>query len=443
MNQKTESPITFLQQALYSPSPPDRLPDGTDQQIVDLYEDLISIRRFIKNMNEGNLSASLSIKGYLGGLLKAQQANLRHMTWQTQRIAKGDFDQHLDFLGDFSTAFNKMTLQLKKAQQTLTKSEAHYRKLTDTMLDVMCTIDASTLRYSFISPSIMSLAGYRPREVMEMSFQDLFTEESAAYISRIMTKYRSRLANEKDQQKNYDCTIEAELKRKDHTLIWTEIIAHFVWDPHAQEVFINAVMRDLSQRKELQDKLEVQATMDDLTGIPNRRYFFECTKKQIKKSQESGEPMSFLMIDIDHFKKINDACGHSVGDTMLKIVSDICHKALRSTDKIGRIGGEEFAIFMQKTDLNQGLLAAERIRKCVEKNARTEYGQSLITATISIGITQLLPDEDSLHSLLIRTDKLLYTAKAKGRNQVCHSSEIIDTDEYRSPWEEAEDESIS
>ncbi len=435
MTQKRESSITFLQQAMYSPSPPShsQLPDGIDEQTIDLYQDMLSLRSFIKALGEGNLSAKLPIKGYLAGILKAQQANLRHMTWQTQRIAEGDFNQHIDFLGDFSTAFNKMTVQLKEARQALSKSEAHYRKLTETMLDVICTIDRKTWRASFFSPSIMRLAGYTPEEAMNMPLRDLFSKKSARHISRIIEKHLSNFTEGK-RKTDDSCTLEAQLKKKDNALVWTEIIVHFIWDTHTEDVFMNAVIRDITKRKQMQDKLEIQASMDDLTGIANRRYFLSCAEKQIHQSQTSGAPMCFLMMDIDHFKKVNDTYGHSVGDTMLQIVSSTCQQALRSTDKIGRLGGEEFGVFMPDTDIAQGTNVAERIRKKVEQEARVTYCGAEIQTTISIGIAELYADKDTLHSILIRADNALYTAKSNGRNQISHSSEMVEINECPSPW---------
>jgi diguanylate cyclase (GGDEF)-like protein len=141
-------------------------------------------------------------------------------------------------------------------------------------------------------------------------------------------------------------------------------------------------------------------------------------EQELERSQRYARPVCMLMLDVDHFKKINDTYGHQVGDEALRAVADTCQLALRNCDAIGRMGGEEFAMMLPETELDQAELVAERIRSAIaELSLDTPKGTPL-TLTASIGITQVLPDEINVDSALARADSGLYLAKQTGRNRV-------------------------
>ncbi|XDE61958.1 diguanylate cyclase [Arthrospira platensis BEA 1257B] len=164
-------------------------------------------------------------------------------------------------------------------------------------------------------------------------------------------------------------------------------------------------------------ELEKLATTDPLTGIANRRHLLTLAEREFQRTQRYHNPFSVLMIDIDHFKLINDNYGHNIGDEALKIMADVTVNALRKVDIFGRFGGEEFVVFLPETQADEALLVAERIRKAIAQTPIYVEGQT-INITVSIGVTIYESSEISLDGLLMEADKALYDAKKQGRNQV-------------------------
>lgn len=176
----------------------------------------------------------------------------------------------------------------------------------------------------------------------------------------------------------------------------------------------------LRKQKEQQVKatLEKQARIDELTGISNRRSFYELGQMEVKRALRQKAPLATLMIDADHFKKVNDTYGHAVGDLVLKDLTKTISKTLREIDLLGRVGGEEFAVLLPQTSLTQAQEVAERIRKALEERKVPIPKGEDVTYTVSIGLAMLSEQEDQLDKLLQKADTALYQAKEQGRNRV-------------------------
>ncbi|MDH5517375.1 MAG: GGDEF domain-containing protein [Gammaproteobacteria bacterium] len=164
-------------------------------------------------------------------------------------------------------------------------------------------------------------------------------------------------------------------------------------------------------------ELEVLATIDGLTGVVNKRMFSEMAEKYIETASRKNNPLSFLYLDLDHFKKINDEYGHHVGDTILIKFADVVRECLRKSDLLGRVGGEEFAVILFDADLNAAKLVAEKIRAAVEISGY-QYENQRVQITTSIGMTKMASVTDTLESMQQRADQALYKAKASGRNRI-------------------------
>jgi diguanylate cyclase (GGDEF)-like protein len=149
-----------------------------------------------------------------------------------------------------------------------------------------------------------------------------------------------------------------------------------------------------------------------------RRSFGEQAVREIARSNRYGEPLSCALIDIDHFKTINDTYGHGVGDLALKSLAKICSAALRACDYIGRIGGEEFAVLLPATDLPTSLEVAERLRIAIE-TAAIAAADTKMSITASIGVAGFDTPLDNFETLLKKADIAMYAAKNSGRNRVC------------------------
>lgn len=161
------------------------------------------------------------------------------------------------------------------------------------------------------------------------------------------------------------------------------------------------------------EQLEKLASIDDLTQIFNRRKFFEQARYEIIRNERHQHPLSVIMLDIDHFKRINDIHGHQIGDQTLQLLSETISGIIRISDIFGRIGGEEFALVLPETDKLTAEELAERIRHCIEN---TKF-PTIEHITVSLGVTELHVD-DNTSSIFSRVDVALYAAKDSGRNKV-------------------------
>jgi len=171
----------------------------------------------------------------------------------------------------------------------------------------------------------------------------------------------------------------------------------------------------INKSSKLLKKVEELTMTDALTGIYNRRYFDYYMEKTILFSKKSNIPLIFMLLDIDHFKKVNDNYGHQCGDEALKHISNIIERNVRNSDAFVRFGGEEFAVIMPNTDVGEGLIIAERIREAIEKNDFT-YNNERIHFTISIGVS--FYSGEKVEEFIQKTDNALYNAKENGRNQI-------------------------
>jgi diguanylate cyclase (GGDEF)-like protein len=159
-----------------------------------------------------------------------------------------------------------------------------------------------------------------------------------------------------------------------------------------------------------------QATTDPLTGVSNRRYFMELAVKEFERSRRYNQNFAVLMIDIDHFKQINDQYGHAFGDDVIKAVAQAVLHALRKTDSLGRIGGEEFAALLPQSDTEAALATAQRIVAHISSVPLQIRGYS-ISISVSVGVTMHLLEDANVALTLERADRALYQAKHEGRNR--------------------------
>ncbi|MBZ2206419.1 GGDEF domain-containing protein [Massilia soli] len=174
--------------------------------------------------------------------------------------------------------------------------------------------------------------------------------------------------------------------------------------------------------KEKDDReMALLATTDSLTGLANRRAFFERTEAARMLAARLRKPISLMMLDIDHFKSLNDRFGHACGDQALCVFADTARSELREHDIMGRLGGEEFALALPGTDLTGAMQAAERLREAVERVILPNHGYAM---TVSIGVVLIDPNED-INAALARADQALYQAKSGGRNRVKNGEPML------------------
>ena len=174
------------------------------------------------------------------------------------------------------------------------------------------------------------------------------------------------------------------------------------------------------ENRNARKELEHRAYSDYLTGLANRRYFIEQAELELSRHNRYSTELSLIMLDIDFFKKINDTYGHNVGDLVLQKIAEVSRTILRDVDIIGRIGGEEFAILLPETNIEDSIKVAERLRTEIS-NASVFLEKEEVKFTSSFGV--VAANKSNIDKLLIKADKALYKAKESGRNRVCSFSE--------------------
>ena len=178
------------------------------------------------------------------------------------------------------------------------------------------------------------------------------------------------------------------------------------------------LQKEIEKRKESESALEELATLDALTGVLNRREFFILAEKEVQSTLQNQQPSSIIMLDVDHFKTVNDDYGHAIGDQVLTAIAQIIRDNLRREEVVGRIGGDEFAILLPGSDGRQGQRIAQRLHDKIASQS-FKLDQGTFSLTVSLGVAELdRGHDDSLSALLDHADQAMYSAKRSGRNRI-------------------------
>ena len=174
---------------------------------------------------------------------------------------------------------------------------------------------------------------------------------------------------------------------------------------------------EIERRNKLEAELRYLSDFDALSGMANRRHFFEQADRELARCRRHVRPLSLILFDLDDFKSVNDTRGHSAGDAVIRAVGDLCGRIQRRHDFAARIGGEEFVVLLPETDLDSAAILAERLRCQLEQMPIPESRDSLYV-TASLGVTETSAETDTVETFLARADRALYSAKRSGRNRV-------------------------
>jgi len=303
--------------------------------------------------------------------------------------------------------------QLRETEADLRLSEERYRLLAENAWEVIWTASPDgTIDY--ISPSVERVRGFTPAEAMSLSIEQTHPPASAASV---IDFYRRLFAAIEAGAELPVFRGEHEYYRKDGSIMVGEVQVIPQVDDDGRIVEILGVTRDISERKEFEAELRRLAVYDPVTGVWNRRHGQELMAADLEQARGSSQRLTVLMLDIDHFKSVNDTHGHQAGD---RVLGDICRRVLdtvNGTDIVARWGGEEFVVMLRNCGLDDASNVAEKIRSRI---ADSPFGM-IGSVTASIGVSELRPDDD-LASWLARADDALYEAKRSGRNAVKASS---------------------
>jgi diguanylate cyclase (GGDEF)-like protein/PAS domain S-box-containing protein len=260
------------------------------------------------------------------------------------------------------------------------------------------------LTIKYFNPAAERLLEYPAQEAIGQRLEDIHAKQAIA-PSRL--QHALAAVSSKGE---YNFTIERRSSKNDISL---ECRVSGIFDHDQDLVGYVLTIRDVTERKRLEDQLRMAATIDKLTGMYNRQTLDDLLSREISRSHRYKIPLSLIMADIDHFKNINDTFGHQTGDHVLREIAETFKKNIRHSDIAGRWGGEEFMIIAPQTPQASAAVMAEKLRHIIATHAF--YLQQRVT--ISLGLTALR-DHDTLESLVSRTDSALYKAKKLGRNRV-------------------------
>jgi diguanylate cyclase (GGDEF)-like protein/PAS domain S-box-containing protein len=294
------------------------------------------------------------------------------------------------------------------------ENEQRLRLITDNMNDVVWTADAD-MHLTYVSPSVERLRGFTVEEAIKQTPGQILVYSSFREIRAKMQEMFDAAARG-EVHSGLDARFEVEQNCKNGTTIWMEESVRFFFDADGKFLGMQGVARPICERKRLEDELRLLANTDTLTGLANRRTFLGKLEQEVARAHRYGHSLSILMLDIDHFKVINDRYGHPAGDEALRRFAGVCQAVLRRNDVMARMGGEEFAAFLPETGLDGACLIGERLRQAVEELV-VVYGDEYFHFTTSIGIVLLRGQDDGEYALKL-ADKALYLAKTSGRNRV-------------------------
>ncbi|MDK9558412.1 sensor domain-containing diguanylate cyclase [Marinobacter sp. M216] len=308
---------------------------------------------------------------------------------------------------------DRALLRLQFAQrQALRARERQLTVLMDNLpgMAYRCRYD-SQWTMLFVSDGCIDLTGYEPAALVnnrQLSFADLMDH---AANERLQREVKAAL------DRGEPFSVEYSLIRKGGDEIWVWERGRGVVDDDGETV-LEGIVLDISDRKALENELAELATRDSLTGLLNRREVSRLLEEELERARRYHRTMALLWIDFDHFKEVNDTCGHAAGDSVLKAVSALLLDSVRTVDSVGRFGGEEFVIVLPEMEVVEARETAERLRRQVASMPHPLGDGNTVPLTISIGVAVYPSHGLTAADLCAAADKAMYRAKEQGRNCV-------------------------
>ncbi len=433
--------LGYFSSLLFSPALPFGMPDciKDNPEAKRIEQAMLEFREALKMAREGDFSYKITAKGFIGGTLKGLQANLNHMTWLTRCVADGDLEQRMDFIGEFSSAFNSMTERLSFALKELTQRQEKLQNLTQELLQeveirkvaeerlqkeeerwllvMQCSRDGIwdiSLKPDvppFYSPRLLELIQVDPEVIRNFrNWVEFFHPDDHETLNQFQSVFCGKNASDL-------FVMEYRLLCGDGVYRWFQTKGMSVRDPITCEpVRVIGVTADIQKRKEREEHYSHRATHDILTELPNRALFNDRLHKDIAFAKRDASHLAVIMLDLDEFKSVNDTLGHQAGDELLVEVSVRLLKSIRESDTAARLGGDEFALLLpfgvgKRKDIVKAL---NRIITNLRKKFCLDGRPHAITA--SMGVSIYPEDGDNAETLLKHADEAMYHIKARGRN---------------------------
>jgi len=303
----------------------------------------------------------------------------------------------------------KNTLQIFNLRNALNNALKESQRYIKTIESQMTLIDKNIIYSSTdlngniteVSHAFCTISGYRKEQLIGKSHKTVHHPDMK---QSVFAKLWETIG--------HNDTWHGELKnrKKDGTFYWLETMIYPIYNSDDEKIGYTAISHDITDKK----RVEELSMTDQLTQLHNRLYLVNNFGSEIKRAKRYYYPFSVIMVDIDHFKEVNDTYGHDVGDTVLFSVASILQKNIREIDVLGRWGGEEFLILSPHTQIEEGEILAEKLRKAVEEHELETIGHK----TCSFGVAVFNLQDESFKEVVKRADEALYRAKNNGRNCV-------------------------
>lgn len=308
--------------------------------------------------------------------------------------------------------FSRERIIRKWARSELHRKEQYLRTITSQLAEGLLVTDNQGQLLT-MNKEAERLLGWQSQELIGNN------------LNKVFSRFPSDISNNSDDCLIARAILDAEPQRKDNARFTTKqngtIPVSFAVAPFQyRDRVLGAIItfRDITERLQLLAKLEIMATHDPLTGIKNRGEIERLLNLEVDRAKRYQRPLAVMMVDIDHFKKINDTYGHRNGDLVLQNVCKIMEQELRKNDMLGRYGGEEFIVVLPETDLLSATSVAERLREYLSTLTVSADQQTDIRITVSIGIAAYPESAGSAEKMVQTADEMLYKAKESGRNRV-------------------------
>ncbi|XAH21827.1 sensor domain-containing diguanylate cyclase [Xylophilus sp. GW821-FHT01B05] len=293
-----------------------------------------------------------------------------------------------------------------QTEQQLRASERSYREMFENMQDVYYRTDAEGV-VTNVGPAVRRVLGHDPQEIIGRKAEAWYpnTADRDAFTHAI-------------QVYGEVTDFPGQMVRKDGRVIDISISSRALRDAAGAFAGVEGLWRDVTQRKNLERELQHMARTDMLTGIANRRSFLEQAEARLLRFRQGGGWFALLVLDLDHFKAINDRYGHQEGDRALVRFTETVEAHIGAGDLLGRLGGEEFGLLLARPTAEAATEVAEQLVRRVAQLQLPPHDGEARTLTASIGMTGVRATDAQLSDLLERADRALYQAKRSGRNQL-------------------------
>ncbi|MBI2306150.1 MAG: diguanylate cyclase [Rhodocyclales bacterium] len=302
------------------------------------------------------------------------------------------------------------SIHRKRMLEDLRTASNHIHSVVNLSPDAILSVDAEQ-RITLFNVAAEAMFGYSAKDILGQPLTVLIPEPWRAAHAEHVRRFAAGAAIFRHMKERG----ELQCLRRNGEVFPAEISISKLQTPDG--MVFTAIIRDVTERKRVEERLRDMAMTDPLTGAANRRHLLDTAELEIKRARRYRHPLAVLAIDVDKLKPINDELGHAAGDQVLLRLTVACHEVLRECDMIARIGGDEFVALLPETDLKRAQALAQRLVDHIARISVRYQGKDLGT-TISVGCSVVEDDDPSIKEAIERADQALLQAKREGRNRV-------------------------